>query len=258
MSHEHEIERLQAARYEARELGYLLMVDEAVNIEPLRYQAWAAPAVSGQATMGHFLAYGESLGETAESGLATLGEGDDSRHVKEIIAWFDGHGMELWLHQVGDEWSAPMMSYSSDIGAGAYGRGKTAREAAEDAKGRYEDSIATDSAEVTVKGATAEARAEAPPPTVVISGAGAIASEEEVGAPSVDDVNGVAQRLARLAPDFQWLAAFTYEPAGGCRGYLIDDKTGEVIKTASGDDFHDAVLELFKDTYPPSDELRGK
>src|SRR5439155_15326458 len=113
----HEIERLRAARYEARELGYLLMVDDAVNIEPLRYQAWAAPAVSSQATMGRFLAYGESLGETAESGLATLtatlGEDDDSRRVKEVIAWFDNQGMELWLHQIGDEWSAPMMSYSS-------------------------------------------------------------------------------------------------------------------------------------------------
>jgi hypothetical protein len=46
-----EVERLRAARYEARELGYLLMVDDADNIEPLRYQAWAAPAVSGQVTM---------------------------------------------------------------------------------------------------------------------------------------------------------------------------------------------------------------
>jgi hypothetical protein len=262
MADQDEVQRLQAARYEARELGYVLFVDDAPNIEPLRYQAWAAPAVSGQVTMGRFLSYGESFADAAESGLATLkatlGEYDEAQRVREIIAWFSDHGMELWLHEIAEGWSAPIMSYSVQIGAGSYGRGKTAHGAAEDAKRRYEATIAIESADVTVKGATAEARADAPPPTIVISGAGAIASDEEVGAPSIDDLNNVAQRLAQLAPDFQWLAAFTEEPAGGCRAYLIDDKTGDVIKTASGDDFHDAVLELFKDTYPPSDELRGK
>jgi hypothetical protein len=257
---QHEIERLQAARYKARELGYVLFVDDAVNIEPLKFQAWAAPAVSGQATMGRFLAYGESLGETAESGLATLiatlPEDDDSRRVREIIAWFDNQGMELWLHQVGDDWSAPMMSYSSSIGAGAYGRGKTAREAAEDAKQRREVTTATESADVTVTAPAAEARAEAPPPTLVISGVGAIPSAEEFGRPRLEasEVNEVAKKLSQLAPDFQWLAAFIEEPNGTYRGFLIDDKTGDIIKTALGDDFHDAVLELFKETRPPSDE----
>jgi hypothetical protein len=257
-----QIERLQAARYEARDFGYLLFVDEALNIEPLKYQAWAAPAIHGQVTMGRFLAYGESLGETAESGLATLkaslGEDEDSRRVMEIIAWFDGHGMEMWLHEIAGKWTAPIMSYSSDVGAGAYGHGNTAREAAEDAKRKYEATTANESADVTVEAPAAEARAEMPPPTLVISGAGAIPSAEEFGVPDLrsTEVNEVAEKLAQLAPDFRWLAAFVHEPTGEYRGYLIDDKTGEVIKKASGDDFHDAVLELFKETYPPSNELK--
>jgi hypothetical protein len=136
--------------------------------------------------------------------------------------------------------------------------GKTALEAADDAKRRFEATTTIESGDVTVEGATAEARAEAPPPTLVISGVGAIPSAEAFGGASLDEVNEVAKKLSQLGPDFQWLTAFVQEPTGDYRAHLVDDKTGDIIKTASGDDFHDAVLELFKDTYPPSDELRRK
>jgi len=261
MADQTENERLQAARYEARQLGYVLFVDDAPNIEPLQYQVWAAPAVSGQVSMGRFLAYGTSLGETAESGLATLkatlGEDADAQRVKEVIAWFSDRGMELWLHEIDGEWSAPIMSYSTVIGAAAYGRGNTARGAAEDARRRYEADVAAESADVVVDAPAGVLRLEAHPPTIVISGVGAIESEEAFGAPDLAEVDEAAAKLAEIAPDFSWRAAFIQEPSGEYRAHLIDDRGG-VIKTASGNDFHDAVLELFKDTHPPSNELRHK
>ena len=73
MAEPEEIGRLRAARQEAYELGYMLLVDEAINVEPMRFMAFAGRIPpQGQAGTARFLTLGETLAGTAEAGLAVL------------------------------------------------------------------------------------------------------------------------------------------------------------------------------------------
>jgi hypothetical protein len=65
-------ERIQVARAEAHTLGYMLLIEEAPNIEPLTHSAVAAPRIEGQASMGRFLTYGTSAADAAEAGVDVL------------------------------------------------------------------------------------------------------------------------------------------------------------------------------------------
>jgi hypothetical protein len=65
-------ERVLVAQREADALGYRLMVEEALNIEPITHMAIGYPLVQGQVTMGRWLAYGKSAGEAAENGTDVL------------------------------------------------------------------------------------------------------------------------------------------------------------------------------------------
>jgi hypothetical protein len=64
------------------------------------------------------------------------------------------------------------------------------------------------------------------------------------------------EEIERVLTDYGWRLGFTDEPDGGVTGYLMDEKTGQVLKAASGDDFEDAYLGLGIDTTPPSEEVR--
>jgi hypothetical protein len=64
--------RIRAARQDAVELGYMLIVDEAFNIEPVKYMAFAGPHLINQAATARFLTYGHSAAETAEAGVRIL------------------------------------------------------------------------------------------------------------------------------------------------------------------------------------------
>ncbi len=71
-SADEDAERIRAARQEAVELGYMLIVDEALNVEPLTHMAFAGPRTVGQATTARFLTYSTSAAEAAEAGVEIL------------------------------------------------------------------------------------------------------------------------------------------------------------------------------------------
>jgi hypothetical protein len=50
-----DVGRIRLARAEAVELGYMLLVDEALNVEPLTHMAFAGPHILGVATTARFL-----------------------------------------------------------------------------------------------------------------------------------------------------------------------------------------------------------
>jgi hypothetical protein len=64
--------RIQAAKAEAWELGYRLLVDEAYNIQPVTHGAFAFPGTSSGTSFGRFLAWGKSPQEAAETGVDVL------------------------------------------------------------------------------------------------------------------------------------------------------------------------------------------
>jgi hypothetical protein len=65
-------ERIRIAKATARELGYTLWTEEALNLAPLTHMAIAAPYIANQASMGRFLTYSTSASEAAEAGLEVL------------------------------------------------------------------------------------------------------------------------------------------------------------------------------------------
>jgi hypothetical protein len=67
-----ERERIRAARSEAVELGYMLIIDEAPNVEPLTHMAFAGPHIPGQASTAGFLTYSTSAAGAAEAGVEIL------------------------------------------------------------------------------------------------------------------------------------------------------------------------------------------
>lgn len=64
--------RVRDARLAAHELGYMLTVHEAQNVEPMTHMAYAGPLPSGDVGMGQFIAYGDSPEAAAEAGLEKL------------------------------------------------------------------------------------------------------------------------------------------------------------------------------------------
>lgn len=124
-----EQERVKEARMRARELGYNLLIEEALNVEPMTHMAFAAPHVPNTAVVGFFVAYGLSPGDAAEHGLAVL----------EIVQWFRGQGATLRLEDEPDgTWRGPVIPDGSHVAFVIQGVGSTPVEAAEDAKRRWE------------------------------------------------------------------------------------------------------------------------
>lgn len=67
-----EVDRYRVARAEARQLGYMLFVDETGRSEQT-HAASAALVVSGQASIARYLCSQGSLGEAAERAVDILG-----------------------------------------------------------------------------------------------------------------------------------------------------------------------------------------
>jgi hypothetical protein len=65
-------DRIRVAQTEARALGYMLLIEGALNVEPLTHMAFAAPHVEGQPSMGRFLTYSTSAADGAEAGVDVL------------------------------------------------------------------------------------------------------------------------------------------------------------------------------------------
>ena len=66
----------------------------------------------------------------------------------------------------------------------------------------------------------------------------------------------IEERITKQLLGFGWRIWFEPEPDGKVTAVLRDYDSGEIMKTALGDDFEDAYLSLGIDTLPPSDELR--
>lgn len=201
----------------------------------------------------------------------------DERQLEEIRRWFDEQGYELIVHDVGDgRWRAPFMRKNVRVGSADYGIGRTAVEAAEDAKKRLEavehELGQPTSSTTAVIGQPAETDIALPVTPVktktlgtatekdtaqpikpadgyVISGAGAIPSEEAFGIPQVE------KALERLT-GYGWRVWFEEEPDGRVLGLLQDYENGQILKSARGEDHEDAWLGLGIDTHPPSQEIR--
>jgi hypothetical protein len=73
---------IQACRVEARELGYMLLVDEVPNFGELTHAAFAAPYIPNQPSVGRFLTCGKSAAEAAEVGLELLSGGAMADHFR--------------------------------------------------------------------------------------------------------------------------------------------------------------------------------
>jgi hypothetical protein len=67
-----ERERVLVAQREADALGYRLLIEEALNIEPVTHMSIGYPIVQSQVSMGRWLAYGKSAGEAAQDGVDVL------------------------------------------------------------------------------------------------------------------------------------------------------------------------------------------
>ncbi len=65
--------RINVARRGARMLGYTLLIEDALNVEPLTHMAFAAPYIGEtQPSLGRFLTYSTSAVEAAEAGVDLL------------------------------------------------------------------------------------------------------------------------------------------------------------------------------------------
>jgi hypothetical protein len=56
--------------------------------------------------------------------------------------------------------------------------------------------------------------------------------------------------------DYGWTIECKEEADGTVLAYLLDVTTRDVLKTGRGSDLHDAVLDVMKDTWAPSEEVR--
>jgi integrase len=56
---------------------------------------------------------------------------------------------------------------------------------------------------------------------------------------------------------YEWRIGYAVNPDNSYTVILLD-KEGQTFKSARGDDFHDAILEAWKDVYPPSKEVLGE
>ena len=65
-------ERIERAQSQARKLGYMLWIGEAMNTAPLTHTAYAAPYPTSQVGVGRFLCHSTSAPDAAEGGLDVL------------------------------------------------------------------------------------------------------------------------------------------------------------------------------------------
>lgn len=178
-------------------------------------------------------------------------EGSDDQIIEEISAWFDERGFDLYVHEVpGQDWRAPYMRKDSPIGNSDYGVGKSAREAAEDAKARYaKEHTVKGAASMTIEiGLSTEGR--------VYEKEGSLHAGAALGGTAERDDIPDLPRIAETLTGHGWRVWFEPEPDGKFTGILGVYETGEILKTALGADFDDAWLALGIDTTLPSDEVR--
>lgn len=174
---------------------------------------------------------------------STLGgvANDDETRIAEIRAWFDERGFDLYVHEIASHgWRAPYMPKGTRIGNADYGVGHTPRQAAEDAMAAFQGGRAI-FAEDTFT-ATEAASVVISPETIV--------HEREIFDPTV-----LSDAIETLTA-YGWYVACEDEPDGKVTCAAYDQDSREFLRSAVGDDFHDAVLNLIADLTPPSIEVR--
>jgi hypothetical protein len=201
----------------------------------------------------------ESVGRTT-----AMTTGADDERLQEIERWFRDRDILLGFDNAGgNEWHAVMLPANTRIGSADYAVGATKVEAAEAAKAKYNERsepllqsshdvalrIVGEEPPGSVKTAQVEDVALTLTDSVEVQKYG---SDSGTGAESAE----VTKKLERVLTDYGWRIGFNEEPDGNVTGYLMDEKNGEVLKTARGDDFQDAYLGLGIDTTPPSEEVR--
>jgi hypothetical protein len=206
---------------------------------------------------------------------------NENDRLGEIVAWFLERDILLGFDGAEGDVRAVMVPADSRIAPADIGRAATKLEAAENAKARFEagevtwpvgaslvmpyevlQPVGTSLAMpyeihaadegTAAEDATVSARIE-----VQDGGTGTdsatVIKRDDNAAPEAPEL----ERARRIATDYGWRIGCVDEPDGSVTAYLMDEKTGEVLKSASGADFHDAVLEVLADTYPPSQEGRA-
>lgn len=187
----------------------------------------------------------------------------EDEQIQEIAQWFVYRGHQLVVHEIGGEWRAPYTPLGQRFGVGAFGSGKTALEAAQAAQEQFDrehppknvratrsffvevsDTLSSMTDEVTVQKFSADANG----PTTEVETVEAEPTIEE-------EIINSRPDLVKTAEQHRLGVVLEREPDGTFTGVLLDDE-GRYLKQAHGSDYHDAVLELFTDTYFPSDEVR--
>jgi hypothetical protein len=196
--------------------------------------------------------------------------------LQEIVRWFLDRDVLLGFDNVGGkEWHAIMLREDVRIGAAAYAVGTTKLEAAETAQRHHEAAHPAVIEDAVAGGGTVTATVQEAVLDTGTSTASSTHSESEAISEMTpvsaslsmpyEAQNAVEQtvklpyevrQVERVLTDYGWRVAFTDEPDGSVTGYLMAEKTGDVLKAARGEDFHDAYLGLGIDTYPPSEEVR--
>ncbi|MGZ4416121.1 MAG: hypothetical protein ACXVRZ_17350 [Gaiellaceae bacterium] len=183
----------------------------------------------------------------------------DDRELAEIIEWFSARGYQLVVHEVAGAWRAPFVLKGVHVGVGTFGSGATPLEAAQDAKRQFErlepprDPRRTRSFFITP--ALIESRAEVSA-RVIRAGDTDLESSTEPLTPDEKQITAAfPESVLQTITRFDWKVVLEEEPDGSVTG-VLQDKDGAFLKMSKGTDFHDAVLELFADTYPPSQEVR--
>jgi len=180
-------------------------------------------------------------------------ETDGEARLNEIRAWFNEHGYELFVHEIeGQGWRAPFMPKGVRLGNSDYGVGPSAVQAAEDAKSRHLRGsrivYAQDEAGKVVEHAVVvKVDDESPPQTIYPD---ALVHEREIYPPTVS--TETIETLTR----YGWHVACEDEPDGKVTCAAYDEDSGAFLRSALGDDFHDAVLNLIAEMTPPSVEVR--
>lgn len=183
----------------------------------------------------------------------------------EVEAWFRERGFALALSEVAGVWSAVLVPCETRIGAGEkLAQGRTKLEAARNAQDVFEarergETVSHDhpSGGIELDGS---AQGDHRSGTVSISGGGDVSARGFKSGIFISarwNVEGVdVEQAERNAEEYGWRATFVDELDGKVSGWLHDEETGETLKSAVGEDFHDAWLNLGAETYPPSAEGR--
>jgi CBS domain-containing protein len=206
---------------------------------------------------------------------------NENDRLGKIVAWFLERDILLGFDGPEGDVCAVMVPADSRIAPAGIGRGATKLEAAENAKVRFEAGDVTwpvgaslvmpydvlhpvgaslvmpyqihvaEEATAT-EDATVSARIEVQETGTGTDSATVIKDDDETPTEAAE-----LDRARRIATDYGWRIGCVDEPDGSVTAYLMDEKTGEVLKSALGTDFHDAVLGVLADTYPPTQEGRA-